>query len=167
MATERKVKEQEVQIARYRILKQEVTDPLAAGLLHLIISELEADVRADECQKAAVSAWTAFLKYAITTSVTGLHPSCRCQHLRRPAQLIVFQDGAHLIDWPLLPHRQHSDTTVIIAANQRMRTGRIVNGDELLAPCRAANSKLRQDRPEKFAISSRRQVRQDDFRNVL
>ena len=47
MATERKVKEQEVQIARYRILKQEVTDPLAAGLLHLIISELEADVQTD------------------------------------------------------------------------------------------------------------------------
>jgi len=47
MATERKVKEQEVQIARYRILKQEVTDPLAAGLLHIIISELEADVQPD------------------------------------------------------------------------------------------------------------------------
>jgi len=56
MATERKVKEQEVQIARYRILEQEVTDPLAAGLLHIIISELEADVQTDweigqiECQ---------------------------------------------------------------------------------------------------------------------
>jgi len=45
MATERKVREQEVQIARYRILEQEVTDPLAVGLLHIIISELEADVR--------------------------------------------------------------------------------------------------------------------------
>ena len=47
MATERKVREQEVQIARYRILEQEVTDPLAAGLLHIIISELEADVQTD------------------------------------------------------------------------------------------------------------------------
>jgi hypothetical protein len=47
MATERKVREQEVQIARYRILEQEVTDPLAAGLLHIIISELEADVHKD------------------------------------------------------------------------------------------------------------------------
>jgi hypothetical protein len=44
MATERKVTEQEVQIARYRLLEQEVTDPLAAGLLHIIISELEADI---------------------------------------------------------------------------------------------------------------------------
>ena len=43
MATERTVTEQEVQIARYRLLEQEVTDPLAAGLLHIIISELEAD----------------------------------------------------------------------------------------------------------------------------
>jgi hypothetical protein len=33
-----------VQIARYRLLEQEVTDPLAAGLLHIIISELEADI---------------------------------------------------------------------------------------------------------------------------
>lgn len=41
MATERKVREQEVQIARYRLLEQDVTDPLAAGLLHIIISELE------------------------------------------------------------------------------------------------------------------------------
>jgi hypothetical protein len=44
MATERKLTDQEVQIARYRLLEQEVTDPLAAGLLHIIISELEADV---------------------------------------------------------------------------------------------------------------------------
>jgi hypothetical protein len=44
MATERKVTEQEVQIARYRLLEQEVTDPLAAGLLHIIISELEAHI---------------------------------------------------------------------------------------------------------------------------
>lgn len=43
MATERKVRDQQVQIARYRILEQEVTDPLAAGLLHIIISELEAE----------------------------------------------------------------------------------------------------------------------------
>ena len=43
MRTEPKVTEQKVQIARYRLLEQEVTDPLAAGLLHIIISELEAD----------------------------------------------------------------------------------------------------------------------------
>ena len=47
LMTKHQLGEQEVQIARYRILKQEVTDPLAAGLLHLIISELEADVQTD------------------------------------------------------------------------------------------------------------------------
>ena len=31
------------QVERYRLLAQEVTDPLAAGLLRNIISELEAD----------------------------------------------------------------------------------------------------------------------------
>ena len=44
MTTEPKVTEQKVQIARYRLLEQEVTDPLAAGLLHIIIAELEADI---------------------------------------------------------------------------------------------------------------------------
>ena len=33
------------QIARYRVLEQETTDPLAVLLLHDIVLELEADVR--------------------------------------------------------------------------------------------------------------------------
>jgi hypothetical protein len=33
-------REQEVLIARYRVLEREVTDPLAASLLHIIILEL-------------------------------------------------------------------------------------------------------------------------------
>ena len=41
--TERQFREQEVQIARYRLLEREVTDPLAACLLHIIVLELEAD----------------------------------------------------------------------------------------------------------------------------
>jgi hypothetical protein len=41
--TERQIKELEIQIARYRFLEQEVTDPLAACLVHLIILELEAN----------------------------------------------------------------------------------------------------------------------------
>jgi hypothetical protein len=45
MMTERKFREEEVQIARYRLLKREVTDPLAACLLHIIILELEADLQ--------------------------------------------------------------------------------------------------------------------------
>lgn len=45
--TERKFREQEVQIARYRLLEREVTDPLAASLLHIIILELEADLQKD------------------------------------------------------------------------------------------------------------------------
>ena len=47
MVTERKLREQEVQIARYRLLEREVTDPLAASLLHIIILELEADLQTD------------------------------------------------------------------------------------------------------------------------
>ena len=47
MVTERKFREQEVQIARYRLLEREVTDPLAASLLHIIILELEADLQKD------------------------------------------------------------------------------------------------------------------------
>ncbi|MCA6114353.1 hypothetical protein J6524_05345 [Bradyrhizobium sp. WSM 1738] len=45
--TERKFREREVQIARYRLLEREVTDPLAATLLHIIILELEAELQAD------------------------------------------------------------------------------------------------------------------------
>ena len=44
---ERQFIEQEVQIARYRLLEREVTDPLAACLLHGIVEELEADLRRD------------------------------------------------------------------------------------------------------------------------
>ena len=47
MMTERKFREQEVQIARYRLLEREVTDPLAACLLHIIILELEGDFQKD------------------------------------------------------------------------------------------------------------------------
>lgn len=43
--TERQFRELETEIARYRLLEREVTDPLAAGLIHVIISELEADLQ--------------------------------------------------------------------------------------------------------------------------
>ena len=39
--TERQFRELEVQIARYRFLEREVTDPLAERLLHGIVVELE------------------------------------------------------------------------------------------------------------------------------
>lgn len=45
--SERQFREQEVQIARYQRLEREVTDPLAASLLHAIVEELEADLRRD------------------------------------------------------------------------------------------------------------------------
>ncbi|MDH2341770.1 hypothetical protein QCM77_00985 [Bradyrhizobium sp. SSUT18] len=45
--TEQQLREQEFQIARYRRLEREVTDPLAACLLHSIIEELEAELRRD------------------------------------------------------------------------------------------------------------------------
>ena len=41
--TERQFRDLETQIARCRFLEQEVTDPLAACLVHLMILELEAD----------------------------------------------------------------------------------------------------------------------------
>ena len=44
---ERQFIEQEVRIALYRLLEREVTDPLAACLLHAIVEELEADLRRD------------------------------------------------------------------------------------------------------------------------
>ncbi len=43
--TDIEFREREVQIARYRCLEREVTDPLAVHLLHAIIEELEADLR--------------------------------------------------------------------------------------------------------------------------
>jgi hypothetical protein len=36
--------ERRQQVERYRVLAQEITDPLAAGLLRDIVSELEADL---------------------------------------------------------------------------------------------------------------------------
>jgi hypothetical protein len=43
--TEQQLGERKIQIARYRLLEQEVTDPLAASLLHAIVVELEADLQ--------------------------------------------------------------------------------------------------------------------------
>lgn len=45
--TEHQLREQEFRIARYRHLEREVTDPLAACLLHSIIEDLEAELRRD------------------------------------------------------------------------------------------------------------------------
>lgn len=45
--TEHQLIEQEFRIARYRYLEREVTDPLAACLLHGIIEELEAELLRD------------------------------------------------------------------------------------------------------------------------
>jgi hypothetical protein len=42
MTDSEKWKERRDQVARYRVMEQETTDPLAAGLLRDIISELEA-----------------------------------------------------------------------------------------------------------------------------
>ena len=44
------------QVARYRLMEQETTDPLAAALLHDIGSELEANLVADvEAQESRVA----------------------------------------------------------------------------------------------------------------
>jgi hypothetical protein len=52
--TERQLRGLEIQIARYRFLQREVTDPLAAGLLHSIVLELEADLKEAERPQADV-----------------------------------------------------------------------------------------------------------------
>ena len=45
--TKHQLREQKVQIARYQLLSQEVTDPPAACLLRVIVEELEADLARD------------------------------------------------------------------------------------------------------------------------
>ncbi|CUT10620.1 hypothetical protein BF49_1700 [Bradyrhizobium sp.] len=47
MSTEGQFDDQEVRIWRYRALEREVTDPLAAVLLHDIVQDLEADLHRD------------------------------------------------------------------------------------------------------------------------
>jgi hypothetical protein len=54
--TNRQLREQEVQIARYQFLSREVTDPLAACLLRVIVEELEADLRRDRDNAAVARA---------------------------------------------------------------------------------------------------------------
>ena len=53
------LREQEMRLARYRLLEREVTDPLAACLLHGIVKELEADLRRDRASVGAGLARTA------------------------------------------------------------------------------------------------------------
>jgi hypothetical protein len=48
-------RKREVQIERYRVLKQEVTDPLAAGLLQCVIEELEAALHEDQGVRGGTS----------------------------------------------------------------------------------------------------------------
>jgi hypothetical protein len=43
--TEQQIREHQIEITRYRLLELEVTDPLAACLLHHIVEELEANLR--------------------------------------------------------------------------------------------------------------------------
>jgi hypothetical protein len=56
--TEHRWREQEAQLARYQLLEREVTDPLAACLLHDIIKDLEADLRGDRANIGAGSSRT-------------------------------------------------------------------------------------------------------------
>ena len=43
--TDREWKVRRDQLERYRVLEEETTDPLAAGLLHDIVLELEAELK--------------------------------------------------------------------------------------------------------------------------
>jgi len=57
MTDTRRWNERRIKVARYRMLAQETTDPLAAGLLRDIVAELEADLQevaaVDEQQSAS------------------------------------------------------------------------------------------------------------------
>ena len=70
MTDSKKWKERRDQVARYRVMEQETTDPLAAGLLRDIVSELEAEMderRTAACDRAhggTPSLWPARSKYA-------------------------------------------------------------------------------------------------------
>jgi hypothetical protein len=44
MAENEQQAERDRKVMRYRVLEREVTDPLAAGLLRQIVSEMEADL---------------------------------------------------------------------------------------------------------------------------
>ncbi|HVX76069.1 MAG TPA: hypothetical protein VHB49_08075 [Bradyrhizobium sp.] len=44
MAEDEEQAERNHKVMRYRVLEREVTDPLAAGLLREIVSEMEADL---------------------------------------------------------------------------------------------------------------------------
>ena len=51
MTVQSQYNSEEIQIARYRDLEREVTDPFAICLLRMIIEELEADLR-NACHRA-------------------------------------------------------------------------------------------------------------------
>ena len=53
MTDSEKWKERRDQLARYRVMEQETTDPLAAGLLRGIVSELEAEMDEEPTAVAA------------------------------------------------------------------------------------------------------------------
>jgi hypothetical protein len=64
--TDRQFREQEVQIARYQLLSREVTDPLAACLLRVIVEELEADLRRDRDFNRNCLEWDLEARKALT-----------------------------------------------------------------------------------------------------
>jgi len=55
MTDSEKWKERSDQVARYRVLEQETTDPLAASLLRDIVSELEADLKLAEIDEQGIA----------------------------------------------------------------------------------------------------------------
>jgi hypothetical protein len=64
MASSKKLKERRDQVARYRLMEQETTDPLAARLLRDIVSDLEAETEEPR---------TACCEIALVSRVTSSH----------------------------------------------------------------------------------------------
>jgi hypothetical protein len=50
-------RQEQIRIARYRDLEQEVTDPLALCLLHIIVEELESDLEKARRRQQALPAF--------------------------------------------------------------------------------------------------------------
>lgn len=99
MTSRERLTERRDQVARYRVLEQETTDPLAAGLVHDIVLELEADL----IQKAEVEAQLSLIRnYALEVGrieFCGRSISCLIRRLSEQGAAL------HVISARVIPDR--------------------------------------------------------------
>ncbi len=81
-------------LARYQAMEREVTDPLAAGLLHVIVSELEGDLNEQADVEAQLLLMRDFALEPGTIEFHGHTISCLVRSLsRHGASLDVISAG--------------------------------------------------------------------------